>query len=125
MSRGSLTRRFCGEFTVNAPALAIGQDEFTTAIGDAIRRAAARHPFGFKFIQRAANANSRTVENWAAKLSAPSGLYLVRLMATVPEVQAEVRRLAAMEADFDPEMQRDLLQLMQTTSRLMQAKARG
>lgn len=102
---------------MNALAFNIGQDEFTQRICDAIRRSVAGDASGVKTIAKHANANVRTVENWLAKRSTPHALHLVRMMAAMPEVQAEVRRLAAMEADLDPEFERDLLTLIGTYQR--------
>lgn len=102
---------------MNALAFRIGQDEFTQRICDAIRRSVAGDASGVKTIARHANANVRTVENWLAKRSTPHALHLVRMMAAMPEVQAEVRRLASMEADLDPEFERDLLTLIGTYQR--------
>jgi hypothetical protein len=120
MSDKTITRTFNGERIVTALALGIDQFEFTDCICDAIRQAVSRD--GVKHVARAANANLRTVENWANKRSTPDGLHLVRLMAMVPEVQAEVRRLAAMESDLHPELQRDMQQLFQTAARIMAAR---
>jgi DNA-binding transcriptional regulator YiaG len=122
MSDNRITGNIDGVHRVNARALNMGQYEFTEAICDAIRRAIELDPFGVKTIARAANANIRTVENWAAKRSTPDGLHLVRLMATVPEVQAEVRRLAAMDADLDPEFERDLARVLEGYQRLKALK---
>lgn len=118
MSADRTTRTVGGGQSVNALALRIDQFDFTDRICGAIREAASRSPSGVKLIARAANANTRTVENWLAKRSTPDGLHLVRLMATVPEVQAEVRRLAAMESDLDPSFERDLNALITAYQRI-------
>lgn len=103
---------------MTALALRIGQGEFTDRICDAIRRSVSHDPSGVKAVARAANANVRTVENWFAKRSTPAGLHLVRLMATMPEVQSEVRRLASMESDLDPAFERDFNTLVTSYMRL-------
>ncbi len=56
-----------------------------------------------------AGASERTAVNWLDGKSSPDFLYALRLMETVPEFAAEVRRLTAMVGDIDPEFQRDFL----------------
>lgn len=107
---------------MSALALSIGQYEFTDRICDALRQHVEGNASGVKSLARAANANVRTVENWLAKRSTPDGLHLVRLMATIPEVQAEVRRLAAMEADLDPNFERDMDALVRTYWRIKERR---
>jgi len=111
-----------GDHLVNAAALQLGYGDYAEVICGAIRRAAERHPHGMKYIARSANSNIRTVESWAAKRSTPDGLHLLRLMATVPEVQSEVRRLAGMQADLDPAFERDFHQLIQTYQRIREGR---
>lgn len=52
----------------------------------------------------------------------PDALHFLRLMATIPELQGEVRRLAGMESDIDPEFARDLTHAFQTYQRLSERK---
>lgn len=118
MSSFSTTGKFAGGYNVNAVALSIGQAEYTDRIGGALRAAAQNHPDGLKGLARAANSNIRAVEAWIAKRSTPNGLHLLRLMATIPEVQAECRRLAAMEANLDPEFERELSSLFLIWTRM-------
>lgn len=103
-----------------APALTIDRFEYTETMSSAIKRATDR--IGLKGVARAASCNMRSVENWCQGVHTPNGLQLLRLMATVPEVQAEVRRLAAMEADLDPTFERDMDALMRTYWRIKERR---
>lgn len=103
---------------VNASVLQMKQGEFTETFGDLVGNLIARVPGGCKGFARLVNTNVRTVENWRNKRSTPTALNLLVMMATVPEVQAEVRRLTGMEADMDPMFERDLQQLFKTYQRV-------
>lgn len=114
-----------GARTVTAAlAFNIGQDEFTAAICGALRRAFGEERSAVKRVAQVANSNIRAAENWWSGKNPPNGLHLTRLVAMVPEVQAEFRRLAAMESDLDPEIERHILELHQTASRILASKAR-
>jgi len=85
--------------------------------------AALRSAFGdtkaaAKNVARAANSNLRAAENWLAGRNAPDAVHMLRLMATVPEFAAEVRRLTGMQSDMDPEFSRDLSRLFEQWQRM-------
>lgn len=104
-------------------SVALAYRDYVDRIGDAAANAAARMNGGVKALSRAANVNDRTIENIIQKRTGANGFTLVKLMA-IPEIQAEVRRLAGMEADLDPELERDLTQLINGYVRLKASKAR-
>lgn len=95
-----------------AAILQMGQGEFTNTVGDALERRFGTDRFAVKQIAEIANTNIRTAENWLRRKNAPGGLHLMRLMAQVPELQAEMRRIAGMESDLDPELERELNSVM-------------
>src|SRR6185437_3535959 len=124
MSAYDKTRIIRREQPMNSTALAIdlGYTDYIDRIGEAVLRAAGRASGGLKEVARAANTNVRTLENLTQKVTGPNGLTLLKLMATVPEVQAEVRRVAGMEANLDPNFERDLNALFRTYNKLQSAK---
>ena len=91
-----------------APVLAIGQAEFEAVVSNALQAAFGHLRNPVKALAKVANKNERTAENWYTGKCAPNGLALLQLMAQVPELQAEVRRLTAMESDLDPRLERQL-----------------
>jgi len=103
-----------------APILTMGQNELTRAISGALQSAFGDERDAAKRVAIIANTNDRTAENWLLGRNAPDVLHLLRLAAQIPELQAVVRQLAAMEADMDPELDRALSAVVT----LMQRKAR-
>jgi len=76
--------------------------------------ASAKH----KRIAEIAQAKSeKTAENWADATNTPSLLYGLRLIAHCPTLRKEVQRLCAMEADLDPDFQREFARLMHRMKR--------
>lgn len=104
-----------------SPVYSLGQDEFARIIVDALRRSVGAASDPVKAVARAANANIHTARNWWTGATTPQGLYLLRLMAAMPELQSEIRRLVGMEASLDPEFGRDLDAMIQTYLRLHRA----
>lgn len=89
-----------------AEAHNISKQELADIVSVGLRRAFGDEKSAIKRIMRVANCNERAAENWYAGKNAPNALYLLRLIAEVPELQAEVRRLTAMESDLDPHFER-------------------
>lgn len=101
----------------SSAALDLDYNTYVDRIGDATMLAAARMVGGVKALARHANTNERTIENIIQKRSGANGFTLLKLM-TIPEIQTEVRRLVGMEADLDPELERDLSQLITRYQRM-------
>lgn len=91
---------------MNAPALNISQAEFADLVSQALHRAYGQDRYAVKRIAAAANTNVRAAKNWWEGRNAPDALHLLRLTAVVPELQAEVRRLANIQSALDPELDR-------------------
>jgi hypothetical protein len=110
MSHGKGSRKLWAESErkMTALAFAIGQHEYTQLIGNALRKAFQHERHAVKRIAEIANCNEATARNWYELKVTPHGLHLSRLVAAVPELQAEWRRLCAMESDLDPEFEREL-----------------
>lgn len=85
-----------------APVLQMGQAQYQAVITGVLQSTFGPMRNPVKALAAAANTNIRTAENWLAGRCAPSGLPLLRLMAQVPELQATIRQLTAMESDLDP-----------------------
>lgn len=95
-----------------APILTMGQHELTETLTGALRSAFEGQNASVKQAARAANANVETAKSWWNARSCPDALHLLRMMATIPAVRAEVRRLVGMHNDLDPEFERDMLAMM-------------
>jgi hypothetical protein len=103
----------------NVIALNMTQRDGEEAVARALQAA-----FGFgrkaaRAIADCANCNEKTALGWLNGHSSPGFIHTLRLMATVPEFQAEVRRLAAMATDLDPELERDLSDFVSRIQRRM------
>lgn len=108
-----------------ALAFKITHGEYTKRITGQLRVAFANDRYPVKKIADVAECSVATAKNWWEQRCAPEGLHLARLVAVVPEVGGEYRRITNMETDLDPELERDVLQLQLTASRILAAKARG
>lgn len=95
-----------------APIHAMNQAQFTGAIRSALIIAFRNDRSPVKRIADLAGSNINAAKNWWEGRCAPNGLYLSRLRASVPELDAEIRRLEAMEASLDPNFQQALSQFI-------------
>lgn len=86
----------------SAPVHKFSNDDLAQVVSGVLKVAFADKKSGIKTIQKVANSNYRTAKNWWEGKNAPDGLNLLKLMAEVPELQAEVRRLVGMQNDLDP-----------------------
>lgn len=98
----------------SALAFQITQAEYIARTTGSLRLAYVNERMPIKKLADDAGSSVATAKNWWEQRNAPEGLYHLRLLATVPEYQAEVRRLTNMQADMDPEFERDLARLLQT-----------
>jgi hypothetical protein len=97
------------------PASAALALDYTTALdclGGALQRAFGSHKSAAKKLALVIDRNERTAANLLSKRNLPDALNMLMLMATVPEFAAEVRRLTGMQANMDPEFERDLQRLV-------------
>jgi hypothetical protein len=101
-----------------APVHEIGQHAFDQYINAAIRRGLANDRNPVKTLAAAGDVNIGTSKNWWEGRNTPQSFQLLKLMARIPELAAEVRRLTAMETDIHPEFERDLAQAFATFQRL-------
>jgi hypothetical protein len=115
--KGGRNFRSGSDQQMTALALEIGQGEYTTIVRDSLRRAFGAERHAVKRLASVANSNERTAKNWLDGRATPGGLHLLRLMATVPGFQAEIRRLTGMAADCDPEIEREISDLFRVWQR--------
>lgn len=101
-----------------AAALSMTQRDGEEVVARALQAAFGYGRKAARAIADCANCNERTALGWLNGSSSPGFVHTLRLMATVPEFQAEVRRLAAMNADMDPHFERDLNALLATYQRM-------
>lgn len=114
-------RRSCAGVGVNAPILTMDQFDYQRTVSGTLKSAFGRERHGAKKLAGAAGTNVSTAKNWLDEKSTPQGLHLLRLIATVPEMASEVRRLTAM-TDADPEFARDFMRAMQTFQRAQEVR---
>lgn len=105
-----------------APVHNISNDDLAQIVSRALQVAFSDRKSGVKEVQRVANTNERTAKNWWAGKNAPDGLNLLKLMAEVPELRAEVRRLTAMETDMDPHFERAMSDAMVLFQKMLKGK---
>lgn len=116
-SAHTIALRLHGKQRENVTAALAYLDDYRGVVGsfaDTLQRAFSGRASPIKELAAAANINVRTAENLMAGRSAPSALVMLKLIASVPEFAAEVRRLTGMHNDIDPEFERDFQKLMQT-----------
>lgn len=109
MSRGRDTRLL--------PAYEITQGDWIRASQKAMQAHVGNDKSGAKLLADILECSPRTAENYLQGRTAPSGLHFLRALASIPEFQAEVRRLSAMQADRDPEFDRAAMALLQVYQR--------
>jgi len=96
----------------SAPILSMGTEQATTALHGALHRELDGQDSPVKRVAKGADVNLRTAENyWEAK-NLPGLVPAIRLMATMPEFAAEVLRLAGLQANLDPRLDRAINDLM-------------
>lgn len=103
--------------------LSLNNNEFANRLGDVLRTTYGDTKAAAKTVARLAGAGPKTAANWIAGEHAPGSLHLLRLMAHVPELQAEVRRLTGMELSLDPVFARDMQRTIETFRRMEAAVA--
>lgn len=99
----------------------LSSDDLGTIVASALQNAFGDEKSAIKRIMDVSKCNERAAKNWYQGKNAPNALFLLRLIATVPELQAEVRRLTAMESDLDPHFERAMSQAMELFTRLRRA----
>lgn len=100
------------------PIFQINQGQFTERVKTALVLHFSRERNAHKRLAERADVNLGTAKNWLEGRSVPQGLHLLRLMATVPELGAEMRRLTGMMSDMDPEFERELHRMFDTYQRI-------
>lgn len=96
-----------------APAFGLDQHTAATLVSDALRREYGNEKAAAKAIALVADSNERTARNWLEGKCLPDFMNMVRLMASSPELKAEVARITEMQMDLDPDAQRAMSALAQ------------
>lgn len=99
------------------PIMRMGTNQLTLVWSQELKREFGEDKHAAKKIARLADTNVRTAENWLYGHNTPDLLHALRLMAKVPGLAGEMRRLMAMESDLDPEFERDFHKLVETFTR--------
>jgi hypothetical protein len=95
-----------------APILTMDTGDTTEALLGAIRDHFDGSHSPVKRLARIANCNTRSAENWWHGKNLPDVVHFLRLMAQIPELAAEVRRLTGLREDADPEFEQALHKAM-------------
>ena len=98
--------------------LSMSTERFTAVIADSLRRRFGNSKASAKLVANLVGSNEKAAQNWINGANAPGSLHLMRLMATVPELQAEMRSLIGIDPNLDPEFERDLIALVSTYQKL-------
>jgi len=99
-------------FSKLRPIDTISEREFALIVSAALQAHYGPLKASAKHVANDAGASIATAKNWLAGLCPPSSVYLKRLEAKVPGLAAEMRRLTALEAEIDPDFQRELTSLL-------------
>lgn len=95
-----------------APIDNISEREFARIVSNALQAHYGPLKASAKCVANDAGASVDAAKNWLSGLCPPSSVFLKRLERKVPGLAAEIRRLQAMEADFDPNFQQQILVLL-------------
>lgn len=105
-----------------APLLDMGQRDLTVAFSEALKREFGNDRQAVVAIAEAANSNTRAAQNWLYGNNLPDFFHGLFLFARVPGLQAELRRLLAMESDLDPRIEQAISELV---TQVQRAKGQG
>ena len=104
-----------GEYSLNAmaaPCFALDQNGYQSLFTDLLREIVANDNSAAKRLSAIAGCSIATAKNWLSYKATPHGLHLARLRAAIPKVDAEMRRIEGLYAEFDPEAERRLNELL-------------
>lgn len=127
MSCGHRQQNFRGGprmIAATAPIVGMGRAELRAWVTGTLRSTFGAEKHAAKRLALVADATPKAAENWLAGKCMPQGLSMLRLIALVPEFQAEARRLMAMEAELDPRFERQLQETFRLFE-LLPRRARG
>ena len=114
--RGDTRGKLRGEQGSNG-AFGLTQLEWNEISAEAMRRHVGNDRSGAKLLADRLECSPRTAENYLQAKTAPSGIHFLRALSVIPEFQAEVRRIASMHTDMDPELERATTALIQAYQR--------
>ncbi len=97
-----------------APIYEIDQAQYRRTVSRTLRLAFSNERNPIKRLAEIAGATPHAAKNWLDNRCAPGAFHLSRLRASIPELDAEIRRLEVMEANHDPAFERELATLVQT-----------
>lgn len=108
-----------------APIQDMDNSQFQGVVTSIIRRVFGAERHAAKRLSEAAGVTVETAKNWlkADVPTTPQGLHLMRLMATVPELQAEMLRLAAIQTTMPAEFEQAFLAAARVYRRVKAAEA--
>ena len=95
-----------------APCFALDQNGYQSFFTDLLREEVANDNSAAKRLAVIAGCSIATAKNWLTYKATPHGLHLARLRASLPNVDAELRRIEGLYNEFDPEAERRLNELL-------------
>lgn len=102
---------------INPEQRRITKAHATTAIAAALQEAFRDKSAPIARVQKIAGVDRKTAAAWYYGRSSPQAEHLLTLALRIPELKGEVRRLLCMEADLDPDFQREFTALAQRYQR--------
>lgn len=107
-----------------APIQDMDGNQFQRVVTSIIRQVFGAERHAAKRLSEAAGVTVETAKNWlkADIPTTPQGLHLMRLMATVPELQAEMLRLTAIETTMPAEFEQAFLAAARVYRRIKAAE---
>lgn len=97
---------------MSAPCFALDQNQYQSLVTDLLRKVVSNENSAAKRLAIVAGCSTATAKNWLAYRATPHGLHLARLRAAIPAIDAEMRRIEGLYAEFDPEAERRLNELL-------------
>lgn len=116
-----------GDTPGRAEILDLDKSEVQDRIAGVLRGKYGEDAEGSEELGRDADAGAAGARNWTRKTGGnmPGVYHFLRVMAVCPELQAEVRKLCGMEADIDPEFDRDMQRAMRAFQRWTDRRGGG
>lgn len=102
---------FRGNGTQNIPAFELTTNDWNKLSAEALNEHMEAEKLTAKELAQKVGCNDRTMENYLQGKTAPSGVNQLRCIAVIPEFQARVAQITAMEREHDPEAMRAMIEL--------------
>lgn len=130
--RGSLARKFVGSTlgifrgrSTQPPAFSLNTNDWNALAAQALREHQDRHGLSDKEMARKIGANDRTYENYKSGKTAPSSVHLLRSISVIPELEAVVTEVCALEREIDPRAAQAMSEMYTAAMKFAEARFGG